>query len=249
MEADLSQQILIRPLSGMDEMHACEQLQRDIWQCSEIEVVPSSIFLVAQKTGGEVLGAFHDSRAVGFTLAFSALRSPRFYLHSHMAAVLPEYQNHGVGRRLKLAQREHALARGIDLIEWTFDPLELKNAHFNIARLGVIVRQYLPDLYGRQRSQLYASLPTDRFIAEWRLDSNRVQHTLQGVRQQTAGKHERISVPAYIGELSKSDTQAAAEIQSRLRREFLRLFQQSYAVTGFELTNGDGTYLLEAYED
>ncbi len=178
---ELLEQIIIRPFASLEEMRACEQLQQDVWQCSDTDVVPSHVFSIAHKTGGEVLGAFHNGRAVGFALAFSALRLPRFYLHSHMAAVLPEYQNQGVGRRLKLAQREHALKRGINLIEWTFDPLQLKNAHFNIARLGAIVRQYAPDLYGRTSSGLHQRLPTDRLIAEWRLDSDRVQNAFAGM--------------------------------------------------------------------
>jgi predicted GNAT superfamily acetyltransferase len=97
--------------------------------------------MVAREIGGEILGAFDGDRTVGFALASPALRLPRVYLHSHMTAVMPEYQNCGVGRSLKLAQREPALARGIDLIEWAFDPLQLKNAHFNIARLRAVVRR------------------------------------------------------------------------------------------------------------
>lgn len=243
------QQITIRPFANLQEMRACEQLQQAVWQYTDMDVVPYSIFLVAQKSGGDVLGAFHDDRAVGFALAFSGLRLPRFYLHSHMAAVLPEYQNQGVGRMLKLAQRERALARGIDLIEWTFDPLQLKNAHFNIARLGAIVRQYVPDFYGCTSSSLHANLPTDRLLAEWWLASVRVRNALQGGEPGAGARPERISVPADVGELCRSNPGAAIEIQCRLRLEFQHLFQQSYAITGFTFENGHGTYLLEAYED
>lgn len=245
----LQQAITIRPFATLDEMRVCEQLQHAVWQYAEIEIVPGNVFVVAQKTGGEVLGAFDADRAIGFALAFPAFRFPRFYLHSHMTAVLPEYQNQGIGRSLKLAQREHALARGIDLIEWTFDPLQLKNAHFNIARLGAIARRYLPDFYGSTSSHLHSGLPTDRLVAEWRLDSTGVANALEGKHRQLPATHQRISVPANISDMCRSDPHRAAEIQSRIQREFQQLFQNSYAVTGFSLENGYGTYLLETYED
>lgn len=248
-EQHMSDGIVIRPLTSIQEMRACEELQQAVWQCSDLDVVPSGVFVVAQKTGGESLGAFHEERAVGFTLAFSAYRPTRFFLHSHMAGVLPDYQNQGLGRRLKLAQRERAVARGIDLIEWTFDPLQLKNAHFNINRLGAIIRQYVPDLYGRTSSSLHAGLPTDRFIVEWWLYSNRVRNALLNRPPKTCGMSKRVSVPEDIAELCRSDPAAATKIQSHLRFEFQQLFQESYAVTGFEFKHGHGTYLLEAYED
>ena len=241
--------IILRLFASLEEMRTCEQLQKGVWEFSDLDVVPSSVFVLANKIGGEAFGAFHRGRAIGFTLAFPAFRTSRFFLHSHMAAVLPEYQNQGIGRSLKLAQRERALARDVELIEWTFDPLQLKNAHFNIRRLGVIIRQYVPSLYGRTSSILHANLRTDRLIAEWWLRSDRVRNTLGGTQPQTSRRHKRVSVPESIGQLCRSDPQAASEIQFRVGLEFQHLFQESYAVTGFEFENGHGTYLLEPYED
>jgi len=242
-------EITIRPFAALEEMHACVRLQQAIWQYSDLDVVPHNILVVARKTGGQVLGAFFGERAVGFVLAFPALRNGRSYLHSHMTAVLPEYQGHGVGRRLKLAQRDDALARGISLIEWTFDHLQLKNAHFNIARLGAIVRHSFPDLYGRTSSHLHSGLPTDRLLAEWWLSSERVKDILDGRTREIGTKHEQISVPIDISQIGKLDSRQAESIQRGLRLKFQQLFKDSYAVTGFRLDHERGIYSLEPYED
>jgi predicted GNAT superfamily acetyltransferase len=208
------------------------------------------MFVVAKKTGGQVLLAFDGERAVGFALAFVALKDGLVYLHSHMVGVLAGYRDRGVGRLLKLAQRADALARGIDLIEWTFDPLQLKNARFNIARLGAIVRHYLPNLYGRTSSPLHAGLPTDRLVAEWWVRSGRVENAVADSPAVIGGgTAERIAIPAGIRELCETRAPAAAEIQSRVRGRFEELIAAGYAATGFELNEEEGVYLLEPYED
>ncbi len=120
---------------------------------------------------------------IGFCMAIPGLKAGgKTYLHSHMLGVLPDYRNSGVGRTLKLMQRDDALGRGIDLIEWTFDPLEIKNAFFNMERLGAIVRRYVPNQYGTTSSPLHGGLPTDRCIAEWWIASPRVKAILAGQR-------------------------------------------------------------------
>src|SRR5436309_10202627 len=138
------------------------------------------MFVVAAHTGGQVLGAFANGRMVGYTLAIAGLREGVPYLHSHMTGVASDYRDRGVGRLLKLFQRQEALGRGIRLIEWTFDPLETRNAHFNLNRLGAICRRYLPNLYGVTTSPLHRGMATDRLLAEWALDSPRVMAALNG---------------------------------------------------------------------
>jgi predicted GNAT superfamily acetyltransferase len=239
----------IRPLHAVSEMRICVALQRIVWGYTELETVPDHIFVVAAKTGGQVLAAFDADMPVGFALAFPALREGQAYLHSHLLAVLPEYQNRGVGRRLKLAQRDEALARGIDLIEWTFDPLQLKNAYFNIAKLGAIVRRYVPDLYGRTSSPLHGGLPTDRLVAEWWLRSPRVQSRLSGKPGAEPRSIEQIAVPASIQDLCRADPEKAEQIQLQLRRDFERLIAEGRAAVGFRLDQKQGVYLLEPYED
>lgn len=227
-------------------MQICTELQREVWGFTDLEIVPESIFVVALKSGGQVLAAFDDAKAVGFALAFAAIREELRYLHSHMVAVLPEYQDQGIGRKLKLAQRKEALARGIDLIEWTFDPLQLKNAHFNLMRLGAIVRHYLPDVYGRTTSPLHGGLPTDRLVAEWWIRSPRVQSKLEGKPGKEVAICERISLPAGIQELLRTEPLTAERIQGELRSSFERSFARGYTTVGFELDPEQATYLMGA---
>src|SRR6185503_4600906 len=134
----------IRQLVELDEFAEVVRLQREIWGFEDIELLPLRLFVVADKIGGQVLGAFDCRKMIGFCLCIPGLKpGGKQYFHSHMLGVLPSYQNTGLGRRMKLAQRDYALVCGIDLIEWTFDPLELKNAFFNIERLGAIARRYV----------------------------------------------------------------------------------------------------------
>ena len=140
--------IVIRDCHGLSEFEACVQVERAAWKSADIDVVPLPLFVVAAETGGQVLGAFRGRELVGFTMALAGWRNRRPFLHSHMTAVLEPYRDQGIGRRLKLFQREEALARGIALIEWTFDPLVAKNAYFNIMLLGAIARRYVPNAYG-----------------------------------------------------------------------------------------------------
>ena len=124
----------IRPCHAIEEFEQMVELEAKVWGFSERDVVPSQMYILAAKIGGQVLGSFVGDEMVGFVLAYPGIREGRPYLHSHMAAVLPEFRNSGIGRELKLAQREDALTRGIKLIEWTFDPLQTRNAYFNICR-------------------------------------------------------------------------------------------------------------------
>jgi predicted GNAT superfamily acetyltransferase len=246
----VERQIVVRPAVDSSEFGVCVRLQQAIWGYAEIDTVPDQMFVVAKKTGGQVLLAFDGERAVGFALAFVALKETGAYLHSHMVGVLAEYCDRGVGRLLKLAQREDALARRIDLIQWTFDPLQLKNARFNIARLGAVVRHYIPNLYGRTSSPLHAGLPTDRLVAEWWVRSSRVEAAISNSSTVMAsGKGKRIAIPVDIRPLCQTQPRVAAEIQSRVRARFEELIAAGYAATGFELNKEEGVYLLEPYED
>ena len=241
-------EVTIRELSAHNEMRACIDLQKRVWRGSDLDVVPQNIFVVACRTGGLLLGAFERDSLVGFALAFPAVRHGHIYLHSHMTAVAPELQGHGIGKRLKLAQREHSLARNFDLIEWTFDPLQPGNANFNIAHLGAIVREYLPNFYGNTTSALDAGLPTDRLVAEWWIREPRVEQILEG-RPQPATHVRRARVPRRIREICAANADAARRIQQELRQELEELFRTSFVITGFETDADYATYLLECYEN
>ena len=232
--------------TAADEFRQCVELQKAVWGFADIDVLPSRLFVVGSTVGGQVFGAFEPpGRLVGFVFALPGLRLGRPYLHSHMLAVLPGYRNRGVGRRLKLMQRDDALARGVRLVEWTFDPLELKNAFFNIERLGVVVRRYVPNAYGLTSSALQGGLPTDRLVAEWWLESERVGAALAGGARETGAPARRVEVPAGIAAIKQRDPALARETQQRVAREFQQAFDDGLAVTGFDRA---GAYLCTPWQ-
>jgi predicted GNAT superfamily acetyltransferase len=245
----LTSDVSIRPCGTREEFEQCVELQKVVWGYSNLDVVPASIFIVASRTGGHVVGAFQGGTLVGFALGFCSVRKDGLYVHSHMVAVDPKHQDCGVGRALKLQQREECLRNGMRFIEWTFDPLELKNARFNILRLGAIVRRYVPNLYGVTSSRLHGNLPTDRLVAEWQLDSPRVRAILDKKPYRPAQHAKRINVPVTIGEMKQTDLAAARLVQERVQKEFGQLFEYGYAVTYFELREDVASYVLEPYED
>jgi len=236
--------IVTRTCTTLDELEECVRIQREVWNFSDFELVPADVFVVAQKTGGQVMGAFDGERQVGFTLAFVAAHGQQVYLHSHFAAVLPDYQGGGVGRLLKLAQREDALRRGLKLIEWTFDPLALMNAHFNLNRLGAIIRRYVPNVYGVTSSPLHGNIPTDRFVAEWWLDSPRVAARSENRTPASEAIDAKVTLPRSTTELLRSGSDEAARIQDRIRQEFQEYFATGYAVVGLEFEDSEARYLL-----
>lgn len=242
--------IQIRPLLKLEEFERCVVLQLEVWGYSDGDVIPRRVFIVAQKIGGQVLGAFDGETIVGFAMSLPGYRDGHAYLHSHMLAVLPAHRNAGLGRRLKLAQRDDAIARGFDLMEWTFDPLEIKNAHLNIARLGAIARRYQADFYGPSSSPLQGGLPTDRLYAEWWLRSPRVANILRG-EVQPVQIAERITVPQAIYQW-KQDVQQrrlAEDLQTSNREALEAAFHRGLAVLGYERdADGNGCFLLGPWD-
>jgi len=244
-------EVVVRHCQGLAEFEMCVEVQQRVWAGADIDVVPLPLFVVAAETGGQVLGAFAGEKMIGFTLALAGAHGTKPFLHSHMTAVLEEYRDRGIGRRLKLFQRQDALGRGIDLVEWTFDPLELKNAYFNLVRLGAMVRRFLPNCYGITTSPLHAGLPTDRLMAEWWLRSTRVERVLSGTAPggPSGTGVERVHVPAEIGEMKQNDPPRAARVQREIREQFEHWFARGYAAKGLEIAAGGGNYLLEPWGD
>ncbi|HEV2135263.1 MAG TPA: GNAT family N-acetyltransferase [Terracidiphilus sp.] len=258
--------IEIRSCSGHEELQACVQLQVETWGYDESDIIPRKAFLVAQKIGGQVLGAFDTEidglpRAMaGFAMSLPGVKTradapPLPYLHSHMLAVREAYRDRGLGAQLKCEQRKEALSRGIRLMEWTFDPLEIKNAYLNIHKLGAVARRYLVNFYGVSSSRLQGGLPTDRLVAEWWLDSPRVRAVLDG-RSEDARKREcvveRIEIPAEIYEWKNSEEgrERARAVQLENRGKFLDAFSRGLAVTGFvREANGNGIFELRPMSD
>lgn len=244
--------IVLRRCHDLEELRACVALQKEVWNFTDAELVPLRMFVVADKVGGQVMGAFDGSTMVGFALSVPGTRSGHIYLHSHMLAVRKDHRNGGLGRRLKLLQREDALARGIELIEWTFDPLEIKNAYLNIEKLGAIARRYTINQYGITSSPLQGGLPSDRLIAEWWLKSKRVETLLATGKNPPLQNESAVAVPAQIYDWKAAlDTRGKAQqVQGHNREQFLRAFSQGLAVLGYERApEGNGRFLLGRWDE
>jgi len=244
---DTTSAVVIRQCGQVSEFQACVDLQREVWGFADADLIPVRMFVVASKIGGQVIGAFAGDVLVGFALSIPGARDGHTYLHSHMLAVRDQYRNLGLGRRLKLAQRDDAIARGFELMEWTFDPLEIKNAHLNIERLGAIVRRYTVNQYGLSSSPLQGGLPTDRCIAEWWLTSDRVCRLLDNGELSSFEPELTISVPAQVYEWkARPDTRDRARaVQFANREHFLSAFSQGLAVLGYRRDEaGKGEFLL-----
>lgn len=242
----------VRKCETLEEMRACLALQKDVWGLTDIELVPLRMFVVAAKIGGQVVGAFANDQLIGFALAFPAVRNRHMFLYSQMLAVRQQYRNFGVGRRLKLFQREEALGRGFELMEWTFDPLEIKNAYLNIEKLGAIVRRYNVNQYGITSSPLQGGLPTDRLVAEWWLNSKRVENLLKQHAKPHFKSEKTIAVPAQIYEWkSKPETRNRAQgVQDGNRTEFLDAFAKGLAVLGYQCDQqGNGQFMLGHWDE
>ncbi len=241
--------IEIRALTSTEEFREAVALQKSIWGFEDIELLPARLFVVATKVGGQAFGGFDGGKMIAFCLAIPGLKpGGAYFLHSHMLGVDAKYRNAGVGRMLKLRQREDAVARGIELIEWTFDPLEIKNAWFNMERLGAIVRRYVHNQYGTTSSALHGGLPTDRCTAEWWVSSERVSAIIEDRERTREQAEARVSVPADIAEIRTHDYHRARKLQSEIGRQLQENFDKGLAVIGFEKTPEAGVYLLGKWQ-
>jgi predicted GNAT superfamily acetyltransferase len=257
-------EVTIRKCEALEEMQACFALQREVWKFADADLIPVRMFVVAAKIGGQVIGAFvrrNDKRnddkggegeLIGFALAIPGMRNGYCYLHSQMLAVRQQYRNGGLGRRMKLYQREEALARGFELMEWTFDPLEIKNAYLNIEKLGAIARRYNVNQYGITSSPLQGGLPSDRLVAEWWMKSKRVEAVLADAPRAEFECRARIEVPAAIYEwkAEAATRKHALAVQERNREQFRRAFAEGLSVLGYERDeHGNGRFLLGDWDE
>lgn len=246
-------EIVVRAAQTLEELDACVQLQQSVWQFEDIDIIPRRMFVVARAVGGQVFGAWDRNTLAGYALAIPGVRDRRAYLHSHMLAVARPYRNRGIGRSLKLAQRLEALARGIDLIEWTFDPLQIKNAYLNIEKLGAVVRRYTSDFYGATSSPLHLSLPTDRLHAEWWLRSKRVEGVLSEGRLPDYPIKETVAVSydALPGDdkLQPSVEQSLATLM-RVRHQLIGAFSTGLSILRLKVESPESArYMLGPWSE
>ncbi len=243
--------LVLRNCTTLEEFAACVALQQEVWGFSDAELVPLRIFSLAPKIGGQVVGAWDGETLVGYAMAIPGNRFGHPYLHSHMVAVKEGYRNIGMGRKLKLFQRDDAIARGYELMEWTFDPLEIKNSYFNLERLGAIARRYNVNQYGITNSPLQGSLPTDRLVAEWWMKSRRVATVLSAGRP-TVLVEERIDVPReiYGWKADPATRSKAEEVQTHNREGLQSAFARGRACLGYERdADGNGRFLLGRWDE
>jgi predicted GNAT superfamily acetyltransferase len=239
--------LVLRNCHTVGEFRQVVELEKEVWGFEDIELVPARLFVVGEKIGGHVLGAYDGSTLVGFAFGLPGVRDGRVYIHSHMLAVKKGHRNTGLGREMKLFQREIAMGEGYDLIEWTFDPLEIKNAYFNLEKLGAVARQYVVNQYGITSSPLQGGLPSDRLVAEWWLRSARVEETLRSGRRPETRVVEQVDIPAEIYQWkSGAETRAlAADVLRRTRERLQQCFREGLCVVGYEReANGAGRFLL-----
>jgi len=246
--ARTGEDIVVRKCCALKEFQGCVELQREIWGEADLEIEPVTMFVVASLTGGQVLGVFDGEKMVGYTLAVMGLRQGAAYLHSHQTGVSAAYRDRGVGKMLKLFQRDEALGRGIRLVEWTFDPLEIKNAHFNLNRLGAICRRYIPNLYGVTTSPLHRGIETDRLVAEWWLDSRRVIAAIQDLVPSATNAPATIELPAELEQWGRNSQRVQA-VQARVGQEFAKWFAREYAAIGVRVGEKGAAYLLGPWSD
>ena len=251
--------IVIRECTTIDELDNCVQLQREVFGLPDLEISPRRHLIVSRQAGGWTLGAFvlddRGRQLVGFVHHLAAVRDSEIFGYSHMMAVDPHYQNKGVGGRLKWSQRERALHEGRSFIKWTWDPMQARNAHFNLNRLGVTVSSYAENFYGTDyvtspalTGASPAGIDSDRLFADWQLQSPRVMELANGLRgagQTLPNKPKvKISIPPSWTKLCKEDPQQAKQEQLRVRHEFQKAFAAGLIAAAFERSTDEPCYLL-----
>jgi len=245
--------VTIRECTTIDELDRCVSLQREVFGLPDIEISPRRHLIVSRQAGGWTLGAFVAAKLVGFVHHLAAVRNHNeIFGYSHMMAVEKSYQNKGVGARLKWAQRDRALYEGRNFIKWTWDPMQARNAHFNLNRLGVTVDTFADNFYGTdyvtdpaQETGQAPGLQSDRLFANWQLDSERVSALASGTSRTIVAKPAAtVAIPPDWSALVREDVRTARLEQKRVRTEFKRAFDAKLVCAGFERGPGLPRYLL-----
>jgi predicted GNAT superfamily acetyltransferase len=244
--------IQIRECTTIAEFDSCIRLQREVFGLPELEISPRRHLIVSRQAGGWTLGAFVAEQLVGFVHHMAAVREYTIFGYSHMMAVASDYQNKGVGARLKWSQRERALSEGRTFIKWTWDPMQARNAYFNLNRLAVTVRSYAANFYGtdyaaspRSEGAPLPGIDSDRVFAEWRLQSTRVMKLAQGAAPTIEATPARtIQIPADWSGLCKQEPRAAREELLRVRAEFQNALAIGLVCGGFDRSTDQPRYLL-----
>lgn len=267
-------EINIREIDQLAEMRAVEELQKEVWGIPDLDVVPLTHLVAAKEAGGVLIGAFDGETLAGFVYGFPSVERGQLAHHSHMLAVKVGYRNCDLGRRLKLAQREHVIAQGIELMSWTFDPLQSLNAYFNFSKLGVVADRYLPNFYGEDAASFLHQSGTDRLWVSWLVSSDDVKRRISGGSEEIkfnavpivevgsddlprrneladglAQDQATIEIPADIDALQQHQSETALRWREETRWAFTEALKAGYFVAAFAReTRGEkkiGKYLLK----
>lgn len=243
--------VVIRECTTIAEYDGCIRLQREVFGLPDVEISPRRHLIVSRQAGGWTLGAFQGDELVGFVHHLAAVRGEEVFGYSHMMAVVESQQNKGLGARLKWAQRERALAGGLRFIKWTWDPMRARNAHFNLNRLGVIVRAYAVNFYGTDYASVAGELAeprgldSDRLFAEWHLRAPRVEAHARNEAPPALGEPAAtIAIPADWTALMRADTTQAQRELVRVRNEFQQAFAAGLVCAGFARDAAQPRYLF-----
>lgn len=245
-----SEKIEIREASSVAELTECTYLQREVFGLPDLEISPARHLIVTKHAGGFTLGAYADGKLVGFVLSVPAFSGEGRYFYSHMTAVLQSYQSYGIGAKLKWAQRERALMENVKFIKWTFQPVQARNAFFNLEKLGATVKEYEANYYGTDYSTVgnqeeNIGLDSDRLFGEWDLQSPKVVALSKGESyEENSEAVRRIEIPNNWNELVKTNPQEAVEEQNRIKEEFQDAFAKKLIAKGFERNEINPKYLL-----
>jgi predicted GNAT superfamily acetyltransferase len=243
-------QIVVRECTSVEEFQQCIDLERTVWNDTDIGIMPIRLYMISKACNAPTIGAFEASgtsggKLVGFVHTMIALMDKHVVYHSHLAAVLEGWRHQDIGYKMKLAQREHALRAGVPLIIWTFDPLQSRNAHFNINKLGAVIRRYAVNYYGEGLSTVFDSaVPSDRLFAEWWVSSRHVESALAGVRPSMEDKSQSVSIPSDIEKVRAQSVEEHKRWRLRVREDLQRRLATGLIVRGFERESGTGRYLL-----
>ncbi len=240
--------IEIRECITIEELSDCVQLQRDVFALPEIEISPVRHLIVTKNAGGFTLGAFVENELIGFVLSVPAVLYGEKAFYSHMTAVRQDFQSYGIGAKLKWSQRLRALAEGVKFVKWTFQPVQARNAFFNLEKLGAVIKQYSPNFYGTDYSTSHEQdgqlgLDSDRLFAEWHLENEKVVSLARGEKfVETAEVKQTIEIPKDWNQLVKENLREAIDEQNRVKNEFQKAFAEGLRAKGFERENA--RYLL-----
>jgi len=276
MSSTETSSIAIRDIETVSEMHQVEFLEKEIWGCDDLDVLPATMLSASREVGGVLVGAYNDQSLVGFVYGFPGLEDGEITHHSHMLAVKPSQRNLNLGYRLKLAQRDRVLAQNIKRITWTFDPLQSLNAYFNFNKLGVVANKYKVNFYGESTTSFLHQFGTDRLWVSWMIQSDRVNRRLKNQSSESLFTSElprlvqvrndepiasepvkfvgepcvAIEIPSDINALQQKDPRLALRWREITRAAFTAAISSDYLVQDFfrgqRAEESFGVYVLSA---